>query len=107
MDKPPLSRSLISANARGDATIPRLRAQLEHDDSGQLHINELQQGKLDEMNKRANVRALQCRRCDAENAAFKKEISAQNCADVLKRALAPNVFRRLSSDHVPVGFATA
>ena len=39
-----------------------------------------------------------------ETIAFEKETSAQNCADVLTRALAPSVFRQLLNDHVLVGF---
>ena len=52
------------------------------------------------MNEKAQKRALPYRRCDVETAAFEKEISAQNCADVLTRALAPDVCRGLLSDHV-------
>ena len=67
-------------------------AQLEHNNLHQLHINEMQQGKLNEMNEKAHTRALPCQCHSVETAAFEKEISAQNCADVLTRALAPNVF---------------
>ena len=82
------SGSLISASACGNTTV---LAQSEHDDLGQLHIGKLKQGELDEMNEKGHARALPCRRCDVET--DEKEISAQNCADVLTRALALSVFR--------------
>ena len=59
------------------------------------------------MNEKAHTPALQCRRRDVETTAIEKGISAQNCADVLTRALAPNVFRRLLNDRMLVDFATA
>ena len=36
------------------------------DDSDQLHIDEMQQGKPDEMNEKARTRTLPCRRRDVE-----------------------------------------
>ena len=57
------------------------------------HIVEMQQGKLDEMNEKVQKHALPCQCHSVETATFKKEISAQNCADALTRALAPSMFR--------------